>query len=496
MKTPTIRVEGAIDAAAVRGMVDALAEHIAAGLPAERWFGDKDRPVSRVAAAGAVVDGFGAATFAWVALDVEFKDGGRAAYAYPLALADAGTTDGPVLARLECLDQLRELVAATDHPAFPDWLLAALAAGRQLAGDGGRLGFSPFAALVGRLEGMTHGPAVVVPAQYSNTVVRYGDAGFLKLFRRLVPGVNLDETITRHLAEQSGFAHVPAPLGAVAWLPEGGEPVPVALAQAFVPNLGDGWGWVQERLAEATPVALGEATAAIRLLGERTGELHATLAANGADPFFAPVAASSAGAAAQAAATHSALTATLADLRQRQRWLIGEASSYATHILKGEARLHEALGGFAAEVGYPRIRVHGDYHLGQVLRTPGSDWTILDFEGEPARPLAERLEKTSPLKDVSGMLHSLGFARAASLLAGGDAASLAEWETAARSAFLAGYAEGVGGAERPLVPADPPAFRAALAAWELDKALYQVRYELANRPDWLPISLGALARFA
>ncbi len=496
MNAPTIRIDEDLDAAALRGIVSRdLAGPLAALLPARRWFGDKDRPIADVRAAGAVLDAFGQVSFAWVALDVGFRDGGRAGYALPLAVADAGTTEGPLLARFETPDGPRELLEATDHPAFPDWLLDALAGRRVRDGAGGRLEFAPFASLAGSLDAARRGPAKVGGLEQSNTAIRYGDGALVKLFRRLVPGVNLDEAVTRFLVERGGFAHVPPPLGAASWLPEdGGDAVPVALAQGFVPNHGDGWGWVLDRLAAGTSEARDEATAALGLLGRRTADMHRALASDPEDPFFAPEPSSAASIAAATEASRAALAGTVAALRQATP--PETAGALRDRVLAGADALAAAFGGFARESGLARIRVHGDYHLGQVLRTPDGDWTLLDFEGEPARPLAERLEKTSALKDVSGMLRSLGYARGAAALAGGDADALAEWEIAARGAFLDGYAAGMADSPVPLVPADPAAFNAALAAWELDKALYEVRYELANRPDWLPIPLAALARLA
>ena len=145
--------------------------------------------------------------------------------------------------------------------------------------------------------------------------------------------------------------------------------------------------------------------------------------------------------------------------------------------------------------GILKTRIHGDYHLGQVLRG-ARGWIILDFEGEPARPMAERRRKQSVLKDVGGLLRSLDYARGATVAAMPDgSAALADWLAAARSAFLGAYRStlaATGGV--PLVPADDVAFGRALDAWVLDKALYEVRYELANRPAWVGLPLGALLR--
>jgi maltose alpha-D-glucosyltransferase/alpha-amylase len=154
--------------------------------------------------------------------------------------------------------------------------------------------------------------------------------------------------------------------------------------------------------------------------------------------------------------------------------------------------------GFRGEAGTWRIRVHGDFHLGQTLRTPEGDWAIIDFEGEPARPIAERRRKTSALKDVAGMLRSFSYARgeaeraASARDVSGALRRLGDWETGARRAFLEGYREALAGSAQPLAPGDDAAFTRALAAWELDKTLYEIAYEARNRPDWLALPLGGL----
>jgi maltose alpha-D-glucosyltransferase/alpha-amylase len=189
------------------------------------------------------------------------------------------------------------------------------------------------------------------------------------------------------------------------------------------------------------------------------------------------------------------LDETLAALKDRRAGLDAEDRQRVDRVLATERSLTQVLAGFGEEVGLARIRVHGDYHLGQVLRSVEGGWTIIDFEGEPARPLEERRRKTSPLKDVAGMLRSFAYARGTLTgRTGGSSggALLAEWERAARASFLAAYRTEIASSPTPLVPTDDAAFGLALAAWELDKALYEVRYELANRPDWLSIPLATL----
>jgi maltose alpha-D-glucosyltransferase/alpha-amylase len=317
------------------------------------------------------------------------------------------------------------------------------------------------------------------------------------LFRTLQPGVNPDEEIGRHLAT-SGFRHVPAPLGAIRFFDGTGSAELAGFAQAFVSNHGDGWTWLLDRLR---PLAQGEVSdadeivAAIATLGRTTAELHVALASGPVDPAFSPAPATGEEISVLRRLAEGHLDETLAALKDRRPGLGAEDRQRVDRVLATERSLTQVLAGFGEEVGLARIRVHGDYHLGQVLRSVEGGWTIIDFEGEPARPLEERRRKTSPLKDVAGMLRSFAYARG--ILTGEQVAPqggalLAEWERAARASFLAAYRTEIASSPTPLVPTDDAAFGLALAAWELDKALYEVRYELANRPDWLSIPLATL----
>jgi maltose alpha-D-glucosyltransferase/alpha-amylase len=162
--------------------------------------------------------------------------------------------------------------------------------------------------------------------------------------------------------------------------------------------------------------------------------------------------------------------------------------------------LGERTNGYRDELSTLRIRVHGDYHLGQTLRTPDGDWAIIDFEGEPARSLEERRQRTSVLKDVAGMLRSFAYARGAAERAAEASSApdrearsrLGVWESGARRAFLEGYRQALVAAGMRFVPEDDTAFARAVTAWELDKALYEVAYEARNRPDWLKLPLRSL----
>jgi maltose alpha-D-glucosyltransferase/alpha-amylase len=480
---------------------DDLAGRVGAALAAEgpglagwmadqRWYGDKGRLVVSLGIGGVAPLGGRPPAF-WAAIDVAFDDG-SARYALPLKLEPAGSAAWPLAALPEGV-----VVDATSDGGVAAGLLDLLAAGARLPCGAGTLVFEPFAGLAAVVNRARSGPVAAGGLEQSNTALRYGTALLLKLFRKLQPGVNPDEEIGRYLAA-AGFGAVPEPLGTIRYVDPAGTESLAGFGQAFVPDAADGWRWLLDRLRPlargAVPHA-GDATAAVTDLGRTTAALHVALASGAADPAFAPEPASSAEIDALRAAAEAHLGETLAALRERQDGLAAADRNRVDAVLGEVPALRQTLAGFAAEAGLPRIRVHGDYHLGQTLRAADGSWTIIDFEGEPARPLAERRRKTSPLKDVAGMLRSFGYARGAlerEAAAVADDAALAAWERDARAAFLTAYRMEIASAATPLVPVDDAAFQRALAAWEIDKALYEVRYELANRPDWLPIPLATL----
>ena len=320
-------------------------------------------------------------------------------------------------------------------------------------------------------------PNRVLGAEQSNTSLVYGDAYILKLFRRVQPGANPDIEVTLALSE-AGSPHVARPL---AWMDAEveGQTTTLGLLQVFLKGASEGWASatasVRDLFAEADlhPDEVGgDFAAESERLGLATGEVHLlmaqTLPTGLAD-------------AAECAATARQLTERLAA---------------ALHIAPQLAPYAQALQAVYDEVAIRTEpvwvqRVHGDLHLGQVLRTQDG-WVLLDFEGEPTRPLAERTALMSPLRDVAGMLRSYDYA-ARYLLAerGGDAQlayRAAEWAERNRQAFCDGYARAAG--------ADPRDEPLLLRAFELDKAVYEVVYEARNRPSWLPIPVGSIERLA
>ena len=279
----------------------------------------------------------------------------------------------------------------------------------------------------------------------------------------------------RFLATRTPFRATPTLLGALSL--EGPSGATLALVHRFVPNAVDGWKYTLDRFRKP-----GEMDAAfleeMRELGRRLGELHRALASDTSDPSFSPE---------------------IVHQEDLQRWsasilgemgvTLAEAGKNHPDLEKQRERLMEHAKRLAhvAPTGQ-KIRIHGDLHLGQVLRSEGK-WLIFDFEGEPARTFSQRREKYSPLRDVAGMLRSFDYAEATVLLEG---LSPGPRMVPSRDAFLEGYRESTRGA--PFLPADDATFWVMLRAFELEKLLYEVRYEMQNRPDWVRIPVQALLR--
>ena len=309
-------------------------------------------------------------------------------------------------------------------------------------------------------------------AEQSNSSIVFGERQVLKVFRRVEPGVNPELEMLRFLSMR-GFDAVAALTG---WYEISGELMQATLGimQEFVAEARDGW-----QLALDDPLGV---LARLPELGAATGEMHSVLASDPTDPAFAPEEPS--------VEALSLLTATI-DEQIEQVFLDLPPDSPALEPIAGrgeEVRDRLQLMSHVG-VGGRLIRHHGDYHLGQTMLADRG-WTILDFEGEPARSLLERRRKRSPLRDVAGMLRSFAYAASAAELLRGVPAPEG-WEEKARQGFLDAYLETV---DQSLLPAGRPATDKLLAIFELEKAVYELRYELNNRPDWVPIPVAGIAR--
>jgi maltokinase len=320
--------------------------------------------------------------------------------------------------------------------------------------------------------------ARAIESEQSNTSIVFDEELILKVFRRLEPGVNPELEMLRFLTER-GFESI-AQLGG--WYAYVGQPLDATLGvlQQYVRGALDGWELALDEL-ESEPERF---LARLARLGQVTGSMHTLLASDSTDPTFAPEDPSS-----EALAL---LTATVDEEIGRIFVELPEDVE-ALDPIRGrgeEVRESLALLSHAGSFG-KTIRTHGDLHLGQTLWAQEmNDWVLIDFEGEPARSLAERRRKRSPLRDVAGMLRSFAYVVSAVEILRGSVAPEG-WETRAREEFLKGYHETV---EPSLLPAGEAAFQRLLTVFELEKAVYELRYELNNRPEWIHIPVAGILR--
>jgi maltose alpha-D-glucosyltransferase / alpha-amylase len=525
---PTLTSSGSWAGALDVGSRRALEAAFPRFLVGQRWFGAKGRRISTVELAEAIpLNGGHDGTGGIVALvDVTFTEGEPSTYALPLVGRREGEDIGAehVVARVEAADGPWLLVDGLRDPGTCRALLELIERRRVARGQARRLAGS-------RAEGFARlrGEGSLEPqfgwGEQSNTSVQYGDRLVLKLFRRIGQGVHPELEVGRFLTDRTTFRHAAPTAGAIE-LTGGGAATTIAILQGYVQNEGDAWRYALDAIRESFERALAlpadqsapPAAAAVMdmvgelpslltydligpflgsawLLGRRTAQLHLALGSRPDDPTFAP----------------EPIT------RMYQRSLYQAMRTQATGTLRrltririvpgvGEvlARQGEVPSRFAVITGErisgQRIRTHGDFHLGQVLWT-GRDFVIIDFEGEPARPLSERRIKRSPLRDVAGMLRSFDYATRTAMrspwvedLSFEARGSLGEWAKAwthwVSATFLGHYFEIAG--TSPLLPETQDERRRMLHAYLLDKAMYAVAYELDNRPDWLDVPVAGV----
>jgi maltose alpha-D-glucosyltransferase/alpha-amylase len=383
-----------------------------------------------------------------------------------------------------------------------------------------------FQAVLGTAE--TPLPVRRSSAEQSNTSILYGDRFILKLFRHQESGVNPDVEIGRFLTEQTSFSCIPPFAGSIEYAPNSAAgPSTLAILQGLVANEGDGWKWTLEELerycetcatiafpetsegktetsfelSERPPSELARDHVGIYLdlaatLGRRTAEMHLALASSANDPAFAPEPLTGQDLEALLANVREHASTVFDLLKERVSYLQDDVVEIAATVMSQRRRvLDHFRASNSVNFRTDRIRIHGDYHLGQVLKVR-TDFVILDFEGEPARSLANRRAKQCALKDVAGMLRSFSYAAYASLLNytarhPEDIAKLEPWaqlwERSVAAEFLRAYrvtAEGSG-----FLPPERADFRNLLNIFLMDKALYEVLYELNSRPGWVRIPL-------
>lgn len=449
-------------------------------LPAQRWYADKGRQLTAIAVDPLTEIDLGRNRVVVMLMSCQFASGSPSTYFAPL-ISGANREDVG----------LSDFGDAFVESSFLDWLYSGFTDKRTYNVRGART----LRWVAGAASGPFEAPAPVghlLGGEQSNTSVRFGDEAILKIFRRLRVGVNPDPEILRFLGSHSKYEHSPADLGTIE-LDNTATPDPIVIGamQGFVPNSGDAWTWLLKELRSVDNAPYTRLLCQIALLGQRTAELHLALATPTRDPAFAVEHADTGYRKRFRQRIDGELRSTLDMVRERELRTEGQIHGLERQLLAVMANT-DVLDGLAL------ARVHGDFHLGQVLKTI-DDFVIIDFEGEPSRPFHQRREKASPLKDVAGMLRSLDYAVASVLQATPDPESqdkLALFGSAARDAYVESFQSTMSATDSGLVPTDVGRFEAALSIFLVEKALYEVRYELGNRPDWVGIPLAALETLA
>ncbi len=548
---PALEVSGAWETVFHAPARAALEAALPRYLTPRRWFGSKARTIRGIA----IVEAVPMLPDAYLALlRVDYTAGEPETYVLPVGFATGAAArkfmaERPtgIIAALQigqpesgASGESASVFAGILYDAvwnldFCQALLAAIVARRQFRGATGNV-VATAASVLPRLRGDASRPLppVVLGVEQSNTSIRFGEQLIMKLYRRLEVGINPDQEIGQFITEKTGFGNVPPVAGALEFRrhePSGGQPITLALLQGFVRNRGDAWRYTLDSLAayfeaargrglavadnlpmptapllalmreEVHPLAaqyIGEYLASARLLGRRTAELHLALNSDPADPVFAPEPFTAEFQTYLHRSMRGLTDRIMGLLRARFDALPAAVRPAGAQVLALEAQIAARFDALAARpLAATRSRIHGDYHLGQVLYT-GSDFMLIDFEGEPARPLGERQMKRSPLQDVAGMLRSFHYAAYAAYFGQSpDGAPPPYLEPWARFwhlwvsvAYLQAYLETAGSA--PFLPAVGDDLKLLLDVFLVEKAVYELGYELNNRPDWVSIPLQGI----
>jgi len=475
-------------------------------LAKRRWFAAKDQTLESVRVA--YTARFGAAReMALVAVEA-VHGGGTERYLLPLGIGwdDEITAALPqqlALARVRRGRRTGYLTDAFALPSFIHELLALLRGGGTVATTAGQVSFRPTPAFAG-IEFLPDAPVRWLSTEQSNSSVIVDHKVMLKLFRKLAGGEHPEAEMTRVLT-QRGYRNSPALLGEIVHVPQEGDEVVMAVAQAFIPGEGDAWEWtasylgrvLDEMTREDFEVAdqLASYASFAATLGRRLGEMHAVLDQPSEDEAFDVVAAGRDQVARWQARIGGRVEAALQNLDRCRDALAPIEQALAERVLSRREELGPLIERLCRSGDGSRLhRIHGDFHLGQVLVASG-DVMIIDFEGEPSLSLAERRAKDSGWRDVAGILRSLDYALAAARRGAPSAGKEQQWEQLAGGfrqlmprELLRAYREAARAADGELTGRD----RDLLDLFMLEKAAYEINYEVSNRPDWLGVPLRGL----
>jgi maltose alpha-D-glucosyltransferase/alpha-amylase len=482
-------------------------------LQKRRWFGAKDQAlqsahIAYMARLGGERD--------MLLAEVEVKtDGATSRWQLPLSMSwedepGAALPSQLALARVRRGRRVGLLTDAFSLPVFARQMLSSLADAQRIDTPEGQIVFEPAADKIEVLRRPADAPVMWLTAEQSNSSLIVDDAVMLKIFRRISTGEHPEAEMGRYLTAHN-FANAPALLGEVSRIDADGQRHALAVAQAFVRNQGDAWTWALNQVNRAfDATASREASAESRgddirdyhtlaaAIGRQLGIMHTVLAQPTDDPAFAPQLASRQDVEAWIGRAMELMSGAFDAIAARKDWDDEAVEADARALLANREALEQALRrlGESGE-GTLMTRIHGDFHLGQVL-VASADAYIIDFEGEPARPLAERRAKASPLRDVAGLLRSIDYAAATALdpknviarrvSPGRRQRLITRLREGAGKAFMGGYREATGRSGKK--------GSQLLDFFLIEKAAYEVSYEAANRPTWLAIPVGGLARIA
>ncbi len=531
-------------------------EHVLKGKPLERlaetilpeylkkcrWFGGKGRIINTITLTDRLPISGADETFFLLLLEIAYTEGGTEVVLLPIhyAVQDSAQhilkeSPGAVIARLRVGDVEGILYDGVYNRRFREALFETIARGKRVRVEGGEL--------VGRRAGMfrrllagAYPPAAsqIIRAEQSNTSILFDNSYFFKLYRRAEEGTRPEEEIGRFLTETVHFEGVAPFVGALEYRRSAAGTVTIAILQWYIPSHGDAWTFTLDEVTRyfdrvlskkgefpevpplpptlldidlaAVPHPLQELIGAfylemVALLGQRTGELHLALASRPEEPDFSPEPFSTLHQRSMYQTMRSLTRKVMNQLKRNLGRLSPDMRSEAEWVLAAEPEILQRQGRFLdKKLSAMKIRIHGDYHLGQVLFT-GKDFVMIDFEGEPARAMSERRIKRSPLQDVAGMIRSFCYAAHAALMQlapvrAEDVPHLEPWAGAwyrcCAGIFLHSYLQTVAGA--PFMPKEREEVELMLNAFMLDKALYELGYELENRPEWVMIPLRGIRR--
>ena len=446
------------------------AERLREWIQLQRWYASKARSVSSIEIVESVVleeD----PPLVLSLVQTRFATGTHELYQLPLALRAATEEEREEPDRIGRVDGW-DLYDALANPAQALVLLRRICGTEEIDTPDGCFSFHCTSEFVPAADDAETRPMGV---EQSNSSIVVDNRLVLKAFRKLEPGVNPELEMLRFLTLHS-FPHI-APLQG--WYAYDGHALAATLGvvQTFLPGAVGGWELALEQIP-ADPEGFLERLAD---LGQVTAEMHNVLASDSGDPAFAPEEPST--------EALSLLTATVDEDIERIFVRLPDDERVAPIAGRGQDVRERLAARAQLGSGGRSIRTHGDYHLGQTLSTPGG-WVIIDFEGEPARPLPERRQKRSPLRDVASMLRSFAYATSAVEILRGQRPP-EDFEERARTRFLERYLQTI---DPSLLPAGEAAIASMLSVFELEKAIYELRYELNNRPDWVAIPVAGIVR--